>query len=142
MSIPDDEQFKSYLKEFRPIAPESLRTKKHSVATRRVFVLAAGATACLAALVVALLLVPHRQKPSQPAEAKESLADAPQLATLQASRPIASTPQLHMSTPVLTKLALDDSQAFDALLTNESRTRLPRMQSERSALRVLAKEYD
>jgi hypothetical protein len=45
-----------------------------------------------------------------------------------------------MSTPVLTKLALDDSKAFDALLTDESQTVLPSMQGEQSALRVLAND--
>jgi hypothetical protein len=42
--------------------------------------------------------------------------------------------------PALTKLALDDDQAFDRLLTGESRAAFPAMQAEQSALRVLAKE--
>lgn len=140
MLIPDDEQFKSYLKEFHPVAPESLPTKKHSIATRRSFILVAGAAACVAALVLISLSVHHRHQPAQPTEISGSVADAQQLATLKPSRPIPNTPQLHMSTPVLTKLALDDSEAFDALLTDESRDGLPSMQGERSALRVLAKE--
>lgn len=139
MSIPDDEKFASYLKEFRPVAPEPLPAKKHSVVTRRAFVLA-GAAACMAALVLGLLLTPHHQKSKQPTNIGRSSGDATQLATSQSFRTMASTPRLHINTPVLTKLALDDSAAFDALLADESRTELPRMQSEQSALRVLAKD--
>lgn len=45
----------------------------------------------------------------------------------------------HLSTVALTKLALDDSPAFDSLLARESRTMFPGMQADQSALRVLAK---
>jgi hypothetical protein len=67
--------------------------------------------------------------------------------TTKPSNPVAmqavqsiGVPQTQMSTPALTKLALDDSEAFDALLARESRTVLPSMQDEHSALRVLSKE--
>lgn len=49
-------------------------------------------------------------------------------------------PPMRISTLALTKLALDDSEAFDAVLTDESRNMFPKMREERSALRVLAKE--
>jgi len=42
--------------------------------------------------------------------------------------------------PALTKLALDDDQAFDRLLTDESRAAFPAIDAEPGALRVLAKE--
>jgi hypothetical protein len=69
--------------------------------------------------------------------AQRKTAKPPEKPTIQAVRSITN---IHMSTPVLTKLALDDSKAFDALLTNESQTVLPSMQGEQSALRVLAND--
>jgi len=69
--------------------------------------------------------------------AQRKTAKPPEKPTIQAVRSITN---IHMSTPVLTKLALDDSKAFDALLTNESQTELPSMQGEQSALRVLAND--
>jgi hypothetical protein len=44
-----------------------------------------------------------------------------------------------VSTVALTRLALDDSPAFDALLARESQSMFPVMQGNQSALRVLAK---
>jgi hypothetical protein len=49
-------------------------------------------------------------------------------------------PPTRINTLALTKLALDDSKAFDAVLTDESRNMFPNMRGEQSALRVLAKE--
>jgi hypothetical protein len=46
---------------------------------------------------------------------------------------------MRISTVALTRLALDDSEAFDALLARESQTMFPGMQGNQSALRVLAK---
>jgi capsular polysaccharide biosynthesis protein len=64
-------------------------------------------------------------------------------ADLRAASHVRSTelrPQRPFNSPALTKLALDDSKAFDAVLTDKARTMFPDMQGERSALRVLAKE--
>jgi hypothetical protein len=44
------------------------------------------------------------------------------------------------SMPALTNLALDDHAAFDKFMTDEVQTQFPSMQSDQSALRVLAKE--
>ncbi|MFZ3341251.1 MAG: hypothetical protein WA609_11510 [Terriglobales bacterium] len=49
-------------------------------------------------------------------------------------------PQVRMNTLALTKLALDDSKAFDAVLADESQAMFPNMRGKQSALRVLAKE--
>lgn len=137
MSLPDDEQLKSYLKGFRPVAPESLHTKRRSGATRRVFLLAAGAAACF---ILALLWIPRHAKQTLPTSTSSGPADALQNAMLQASRPNVNARQSQISAPVLAKLAFDDREAFDAFLTDKLRTQLPRMEGERSALRVLAKE--
>jgi hypothetical protein len=48
-------------------------------------------------------------------------------------------PATQISTVALTKLALDDSRAFDDLLARESQTMFPGMEGKQSALRVLAK---
>ena len=66
MPILDDEQFERYLKEFRPLALESLQIEKQPVRARRPFALALWAAACAASLLLAFLLW-HRPKPRQPA---------------------------------------------------------------------------
>ncbi len=137
MSLPDDEQFKSYLKGFRPVAPESLHTKRRSGATRRVFLLAAGAAACF---ILALLWIPRHPKQPLPTSTSSGPADPSQIAMLQASPPNVNARQSQISTPVLTKLAFDDREAFNVFLTDKLQTQLPRMEGEQSALRVLAKE--
>ena len=48
MPILDDEQFEQYLKEFHPVAPESLEIEKHSGRARRPFVIMGWAAACAA----------------------------------------------------------------------------------------------
>lgn len=65
MSIPEDEKFKRYLRGFRPVAPQPLRVRKHSLATPRTLVLAGGAAACLAVLALVLLFVSHRHQTTQ-----------------------------------------------------------------------------
>ena len=49
MADRDDEQFESYLKSFRPVAPEPLRAAGHGVRAGRRFALAAAVAASLAA---------------------------------------------------------------------------------------------
>jgi site-specific recombinase len=137
MTSPDDEQFKSYLKGFRPVPPEPLQTRRHSVRARRLFTLAAGATAGLAAIVVVLLL------PSRTRERIVSTADVSspnQETATRVARTLSSAKRSQMSTPALTKLALDDRETFNELMTEKLRTQFPSMNGEQSALRVLAKE--
>jgi hypothetical protein len=63
----------------------------------------------------------------------------PESAAIQGTRPGEMRPARRISTVALTKLALEDSEAFDVLLARESQTMFPGMQGSRSALRVLAK---
>jgi hypothetical protein len=74
--ILDDERFKSYLKEFRPLAPEQLRLERSASPVRRPFVLTAWAGACVAVLLVTFL-VSQRFKPGQPADGNSGLAVGP-----------------------------------------------------------------
>ena len=67
MPILDDEQFEQYLKEFRPLAPESLQVEKQpSRARPRRFAYLAGAAAC-AATILLVFLAWNRLNPAPPA---------------------------------------------------------------------------
>jgi hypothetical protein len=66
-------------------------------------------------------------------------AERPESAATQGARRGEMQPATRVSTVALTKLALDDSQAFDALLARESQTMFPGMQGNQSALRALGK---
>jgi len=54
--ILDDEQFERYLKEFCPLAPESLQIEKRPSRARRPFVVTMWGSACAASLLLAFLL--------------------------------------------------------------------------------------
>lgn len=75
MPILDDEQFESYLREFRTLAPESLQGEKRPNRAQRPFVWMVWAAACAASLLLAFLLW-HRPKLPQS-------TNAPQLAGSQ-----------------------------------------------------------
>jgi hypothetical protein len=66
-------------------------------------------------------------------------ANVPESAAISDIRPGEVPPATRVSTVALTKLALEDSRAFDAQLARESQNMFPGMQGNRSALRVLAK---
>jgi hypothetical protein len=70
--ILDDDQFERYLKEFRPLAPESLQIEKQPRA-RRPYVVMAWAAACAASLLLAFVLW-HHPKPPQPPSATQVAA--------------------------------------------------------------------
>ncbi len=55
MPILDDEQFERYLKEFRPVAPESLQIQEQPSPARPHFAYLAWAAACVALLLVFVL---------------------------------------------------------------------------------------
>jgi hypothetical protein len=127
MPEPNDEQFEKYLKSFRPVDPEPLpvRTKKRAAGASSRSALAASAVACLAAVALVVIVLPHSPRPTDD-QAPAGLQD--------------NAEHDRMSTAALTRLALEDHAAFDKLMTNEVQTQFPSMQSEQSALRVLAKE--
>lgn len=93
MPILDDEQFERYLKEFRPLAPESLQIEKQSsrAPRRRIAYLAWGA-AC-AAIVLLAFLVWNRPKPPQPANTPQ-LAGSQPLTIGRANALLARAPSL------------------------------------------------
>jgi hypothetical protein len=127
MSDSNDEQFEKYLKNFRPVDPEPLpvRTKRHAAGANRRSALAACAVACLAATALVMIVLPREPQPGNNRELPAIPNDAQ---------------HAEMSMPALTNLALDDHAAFDKFMTDELRTKFPSMQSDQSALRVLAKE--
>jgi hypothetical protein len=127
MPEPNDEQFEKYLKNFRPVDPEPLpvRTKKHAAGANSRSALAAFAVACLAAAALVLVVLPHSSQPTID----------------QAATTIPNNAQRNnMSTPALTKLALDDRAAFDKFTSEKVQMQFPSMKGEQSTLRILAKE--
>jgi hypothetical protein len=65
VSIPDDDQFEKYLKQFRPVAGEPLMVKEKAEARSRPLVFAACA-AVAAAIVLAVVMSVLVHKPTQP----------------------------------------------------------------------------
>lgn len=122
MPILDDEQFESYLKEFRPLAPESLQIEKQPSPARHPFVLMTWAAACAAALLLAFLLW-HRPKPAQPQSAQQ-VAASQSLTIGRANALLAHAPSL--------------KQAFDDLSFQPKPASQP--QGKQSALAVLSKD--
>ena len=120
-----DEDVEQYLRKFQPRAVRRLELRPQA-GNPWPLRLAVAAAVVLTGSVSLWHAERKTTKPSNPV-------------AMQAVQSI-GVPQTQMSTPALTKLALDDSEAFDALLARESRTVLPSMQDEHSALRVLSKE--
>ena len=122
MPILDDEQFERYLKEFRPLAPESLQVEKQPSRARRPFILMMWAAACTASLILAFVLW-HRPKPAQP-------TNAPQVTASQ-SLTIGRANALLVHSPSL-------KEAFDELSFQPQPASQP--QGKQSALAVLSKD--
>src|ERR1700723_1405600 len=118
----NDEQFEKYLKNFRPVDPEPLpvRTKKHTAGANSRSALAACAVACLAAVALVIIVLSSGR-----GDAKGGGNDGR---------------RVELTTMALTKLALDDRQAFDEFITDKTQSQFPPMSTEHSALRVLAKQ--
>lgn len=76
MPILDNEQFEQYLKEFRPVVPESLQIEMHPGRARRLFVVMAWGVACAACLLLAFLLW-HRPRPPQLANVQQLVGSQP-----------------------------------------------------------------
>lgn len=64
MPIRDDEQFKKYLKQFRPVTPEALAVKEEVRVRRRPLLFAAWAAVAAAILAAVLLSLRFYQHPS------------------------------------------------------------------------------
>ena len=122
MPILDDEQFKNYLKEFRPLAPESLQIEKQPRRARRPFVVITWAAACAASLLLVFLWW-HRPKPAQPANALQ-LASSPSLTIGRANAWLVHAPSL--------------KEAFDELSFQPQPASQPA--GKQSALTVLSKD--
>jgi hypothetical protein len=123
---PHDEQTERYLKEFRPKAIRELQVPPRSkpILWRRW-----AAVAALAACAGGIFWFSFRES-----TLREGAANTQALKTVVAGQ------QQHLSTIALTSLALQDEKKFDALLEEESRKSLPRLQGEHSSLKVLAKD--
>ena len=82
MPTSDDKQFEEYLKQFRPLAPESLRIGNHGRTTRRRIVFAVWAAAA-AVLIAAVIMVWPRSELTYLGEGNRSLAALEQLTSSQ-----------------------------------------------------------
>src|ERR1700691_5490311 len=120
----DDEDIERYLRTFQPRAIGPL-TLPRRTGSPRLRWLVAAAVVVFAGCVVLL----HGARPTTTAVEPRAISE------LRSSE---FRPQTRISSPALTKLALDDRKAFDAVLTDESRSMFPKMREEQSALRVLA----
>lgn len=121
-----DEEVERYLAEFqpRPVRPLEVLPRTERVWTR--WFLAAAAILLVAGISLRHLL-----------REKRSTKDGP--AIRQVSHPTA-VGRGQFNAVALAKLALEDSEQFESLLADRSRTALPAFTGEHSTLRVLAKE--
>ena len=122
MPILDDEQFERYLREFRPLAPESLQIEKRPGRARRPFVLMTWAAACAAFLILAFVLW-RRPKPAPPQTAPQ-VADSQSLTIGRANTMLVHARSL--------------KQAFDDLSFQPQPASRP--EGKQSALAVLSKD--
>jgi hypothetical protein len=127
---PEDERFERYLKQFRPLAPETLQIEKHERATRLPFVFAKWTTVAAAMLIAAVLTNQSRLKPTHSPSGTGSPATVERLTSSQpltigsANRLLARAPSVK---------AAVDQVAFRSQTT-------PLSKGTQSALAVLSKE--
>ncbi len=121
-----DEEVEQYLSEFQPRPVRALRVPTQN---ERVWTLRLVAAAAVV-LVCGISLWYLRQETKG---AKDTLSRPHVLPTT----PVRTA---NLNAIALTKLALEDNEHFEALLTDRSQTALPSFQGENSTLRVLAKE--
>lgn len=122
MPILDDEQFESYLKEFRPLAPHSLRIEKQPSRARRPLVVMAWSAAWAASLLLVFLWW-YLRRPAQPGSVPRVVASR--------SLTIGRANSLLVHAPSL-------KQAFDELSFPPRPASQP--QGKQSALAVLSKD--
>jgi hypothetical protein len=128
-----DEKFENYLREFEPKKPRVLpvellerKTAARFDGWKRLVAAAAIVLTCGAALWTGL-----REKPSLSPEG-----------TSERFGPGKVVVGRKKTAFELTRVALEDSAAFEAAVEQESREILPRLDGPDSALRVLAKEWN
>ena len=131
----DDKQFEGYLKGFRPVEPEPLplRIRRQSAGTRR-SALAASVVGCLAVAALAVIVLSDGRNGTTQLVASQPLSD-----TIQISGS-SNRKRVEMPAIALTRLALDDHAAFEQFMTDKTQSQFPPMNTERSALRILAKQ--
>lgn len=122
----DDEELKSYLRQFRPLHAEPLPVTQAQAAhkPRRLALWAGAAAVFVIAAVLAFRLLPN-QHPDSPESASATRIDNPQPLTVYTANQI-------LSRASSTKTALDDI-AFQAQT-------VPASQGTQSALKVLSNE--
>ena len=130
MPTPEDERFERYLKQFRPLAPETLQIEKHERATRLPFVFAKWTTVAAAMLIAAVLTNQSRLKPTHSPSGTGSPATV-ELLTSSQPLTIGSANALLARAPSV-KAAVDQV-AFQSQAT-------PLSKGTQSALAVLSKE--
>jgi hypothetical protein len=128
--IRDDERFEHYLKQFRPIPPDSLQGKRHGRGTRRSFMFVAWAALAAAVLLAAALMMNSRRQPTHPPGGTESAAGPEQPAKSQPLT-IGSTNDLLAHAPSFE--AAVNQVAFQSQAT-------PSSKGMHSALAVLSEE--
>lgn len=130
MPTPDDERFELYLKQFRPLAPESLQSEKHGRATLRRLVLAAWVAAAAIVLVATVFMMRPRGKPTQSPDGTKSSGGVEQLTNAE--------PLTVSSANALLVHAPSFKAAVDLVAFQPQATRLSK--GTHSALAVLSKE--
>ena len=130
MPTPEDDRFERYLKQFRPLAPETLQIEKHERATRLPFVFAKWTTVAAAMLIAAVLTNQSRLKPTHSPSGTGSPATV-ELLTSSQPLTIGSANALLARAPSV-KAAVDQV-AFQSQAT-------PLSKGTQSALAVLSKE--
>jgi hypothetical protein len=123
----DDRDIERYLRKFQLRAVRPLKMQTSARSSRLRWRVAAAAVVVFAGCVALWFGAHQTAKQTEPHPIYEV-------------RSSELRPPTRISTLALTKLALDDSKAFDAVLTDESRNMFPNMRGEQSALRALAKE--
>ncbi len=125
-----DEEMEKYLKEFKPraIRPLTIQPVKREDLAPRFWL----ATIAVAAIMLAAgfsIFVSRRET-----------VVVPQASNARPAASRAALVEKRMNTFLLTQLALEDSQAFDAFMSDESRRVLPSLQGQDSMLQILAVE--
>lgn len=125
--MPDDDQFERYLRQFRPIIAEPLPVESRRRARWWVFALAA--TAALAVIVTAVLVIRFHRKPAGSAISERSAA----IEQLTSAQPLT----LRSANDLLARAPSFES-AMDSLAFQSNRIQVE--PGRQSALETLAKE--